>query len=245
MKTESLRVEELAAQAGTSVDTIRYYQGMGLLPPSTKDGRTARYGTEHLSRLTTIRTLADDGFTLAQIKRLIDDSRDEPLLESLVAGTSGVTREQLVEQSGLAAPLIDLAVSAGLIEPIAEDPEERFSPDALPMLAAGKSLLEAGIPLDRLAALATRHATGIEDVVDEAIELFSEYVRPTQSDSPADLAKLFQLLLSHVTRLVAQHFHQTVVSRASERLEDSDDRALAQALADAERQILVVTTEWQ
>jgi len=113
------------------------------------------------------------------------------------------------------------------------------------MLAAGKSLLEAGIPLDRLAALATRHATGIEDVVDEAIELFSEYVRPTQSDSPADLAKLFQLLLSHVTRLVAQHFHQTVVSRASERLEDSDDRALAQALADAERQILVVTTEWQ
>ncbi len=245
MKTESLRVEELAAQAGTSVDTIRYYQGMGLLPPSTKDGRTARYGAEHLSRLTTIRTLANDGFTLAQIKRLIDDSHDEPLLESLVAGTSGVTREQLVEQSGLAAPLIDLAVSAGLIEPITEDPDERFSPDALPMLAAGKSLLEAGIPLDRLAALATRHATGIEDVVDEAIELFSEYVRPTQSDSPADLAKLFQLLLSHVTRLVAQHFHQTVVSRASERLEDSDDRALAQALAEAERQILVVTTEWQ
>ena len=75
MKTESLRVEELAAQAGTSVDTIRYYQGMGLLPPSTKDGRTARYGAEHLSRLTTIRTLADDGFTLAQIKRLIDVAR--------------------------------------------------------------------------------------------------------------------------------------------------------------------------
>lgn len=245
MNTEALRVEELAASAEVSVDTIRYYQGMGLLPPSTKDGRTARYGSAHLSRLRTIRALADDGFTLAQIKRLVADEHDEPLLESLAGRQGTLTRGELVAQTELAEPLIDLAVSAGLIEPLAESPEERFSPDAVPMLAAGKSLLEAGIPLDRLAALATRHATGIEDVVDEAIELFGEFVRPTQSDSPADLARLFQVLLSHVTRLVAQHFHQTVVSRASERLADSDDLALAEALAAAEQQTLIVTTEWR
>ena len=244
MTTDGYRVEQLAAEAETSVDTIRYYQGMGLLPPTTKDGRTAVYGPPHLARLRTIRTLAEDGFTLAQIKRLIDESSNEPLLESL-AGPQGLTRSELAEQSGLAEPLIDLAVSAGLIEPAGEVGDERFSADAGPMLAAGKSLLEAGVPLDRLAALATRHATGIEDVVDEAIELFSEFVRPTQSDSPADLARLFQLLLAHVTRLVAQHFHQTVVTRASERLEGSDDTALAQALADAEAQTLTVTTEWQ
>ena len=245
MNTESLRVEELAASAEVSVDTIRYYQGMGLLPPSTKDGRTARYGSAHVSRLRTIRALADDGFTLAQIKRLVAADDDEPLLESLAGRQRGLTRDELVAETDLAEPLIDLAVSAGLIEPLADVPDERFSADAVPMLAAGKSLLEAGIPLDRLAALATRHATGIEDVVDEAIELFSEFVRPTQSDSPADLARLFQVLLSHVTRLVAQHFHQTVVSRASERLADSDDLALAEALAAAEQQTLIVTTEWQ
>lgn len=244
MSSESLRVEELAASADVSVDTIRYYQGMGLLPPSTKDGRTARYGSAHLSRLRTIRALADDGFTLAQIKRLVADG-DEPLLESLAGQARGLTRQELVVETDLAEPLIDLAVSAGLIEPLADVPAELFASDAVPMLAAGKSLLEAGIPLDRLAALATRHATGIEDVVDEAIELFSEFVRPTQSDSPSDLAHLFQVLLSHVTRLVAQHFHQTVVSRASERLADSDDLALAQALAAAEQQTLIVTTEWR
>ena len=245
MTSATLRVEQLAVEAGISVDTIRYYQGMGLLPPSTKDGRTALYGDAHVIRLRTIRTLADDGFTLAQIKRLIDESANEPLLESLAGHAHGLTRSELSDASGLGGPLIDLAVSAGLIDPLPETPTEVFSPDAVPMLVAGKSLLEAGIPLDRLAALATRHATGIEDIVDEAIELFGEFVRPTQSDSPADLAKLFQLLLAHVTRLVAQHFHQTVVSRATERLEDSDDVALAKALADAEAQALIVTTEWQ
>ena len=245
MTVPALRIEQLAIEAELSVDTIRYYQGMGLLPASTKDGRTARYGDAHLSRLATIRMLADDGFTLAQIKRLIDETADEPLLESLAAPGTGVSRSQLAELSGLAEPLIDLAVSAGLIDPITKSPEELFAPDAVPMLAAGKSLLEAGIPLDRLAALATRHATGIEDIVDEAIELFSEFVRPAQGDSPTDLAQLFQLLLAHVTRLVAQHFHQTVVSRASEQLQGSQDEALAEALIDAEAKSLIVTTEWR
>ena len=240
-----MRVEQLAVEAGISVDTIRYYQGMGLLPLSTKDGRTALYGEGHVIRLRTIRTLADDGFTLAQIKRLIDESRDEPLLESLAGHPLGLTRTELAKESGLAEQLIDLAVSAGLIDALPDRPGEIFSPDAVPMLMAGKSLLEAGIPLDRLAALATRHATGIEDVVDEAIELFGEFVRPTQSDSPADLTRLFQLLLAHVTRLVAQHFHQTLVSRATERLDGSADVALAKALADAEAQTLIVTTEWR
>ena len=238
----TMRVEELASEAETSVDTIRYYQGMGLLPETTREGRTAQYGPEHASRLRLIRALADDGFTLAQIKRLIEEH--DPLLTSLAAGTTGLTRTELAERSGLAEPLVDMAVSAGLIDPI-DDTDDRFSADAATMLAAGKSLLEAGIPLDRLAALATRHATGIEDVVDEAIELFNEFVRPSQSDDSADLTKLFQLLLAHVTRLVAQHFHQTVMHRAADRLRDSDDTALAEALEAAETRTLTVTTEWQ
>ena len=69
----SFRVEQLAAEAELSVDTIRYYQGLGLLPPTTREGRTARYGPEHLGRLRAIRALADDGFKLAQIKRLLAD----------------------------------------------------------------------------------------------------------------------------------------------------------------------------
>ncbi len=243
-RPHTYRVEELAAEAGVGVDTIRYYQGLGLLPPTGRQGRTAVYATEHLTRLRTIRALADDGFTLAQIKRLLDES-GHPLLESLAGPLVGLTRAELADRSGLALPLIDLAVSAGLIERLDNIDEERFSPEAAPMLAAGRSLLEAGFPLDRLAALAARHATGVENIIDEAIELFKQHVRPAGSDRPEDLAKLFRTLVTHVTRLVAQHFHHTVVTRVKERLEGSDDLALVEALESTDRQQLVITAEWR
>ena len=239
----SYRVEELGAAAGIGVDTVRYYQGLGLLPPADRQGRSVVYQQAHLTRLRTIRALADDGFTLAQIKRLIEES-GHPLLESLAGNVVGLTRQELAERSGLAPPLIDIAVSAGLIEPLGNGDEERFSPEVAPMLTAGFSLLEAGFPLDKLAALATRHATGVESIVDEAIDLFKEHVRSAQSDSAEDLAKLFRTLVSHVTRLVAQHFHHTVVSRVKERLEGSTDQALVSALESTGKQQLVISTEW-
>lgn len=241
-----MRVEELAAQSGVSVDTIRYYQGLGLLDAPERHGRTVRYGPEHLEQLDAIRRLADAGFSLAQIKQLTSDGT--PILKVLadeMLGKATLTKTELAEQSGIAEPLIDLAVSAGLLEPVGEGDDARFSDQAVAMLGAGRSLLEAGIPFDRLAALATRHATGIEDVVDEAIELFAEYVRPAHADDPGDLATLFQLLLAHTTRLVAQHFHQTVVTRALERLETSEDRSLHEALTRANAQKLIVSTEWR
>ena len=234
----------MAAEAGIGVDTVRYYQGMGLLPPTGREGRSVVYENVHLTRLKTIRALADDGFTLAQIKRLLDES-GHPLLMSLAGTVVGISRAELAERSGLAPPLIDMAVSAGLIEPLSGGGDERFSPDVAPMLAAGYSLLEAGFPLDRLASLAARHATGVESVVDESIDLFKDHVRSGQSDSPEDLAKLFRTLVTHVTRLVAQHFHHTVVSRVKERLEDSEDEALVQALENAGQQQFIVSTEWR
>ena len=60
------RVEDLAARAGTPVDTLRYYQTRGLLPPPRRAGRIAWYGEAHLQRLLRIRRLAADGFTLEE-----------------------------------------------------------------------------------------------------------------------------------------------------------------------------------
>lgn len=241
-----MRVEELAAASGVSVDTIRYYQGLGLLDSPERDGRTVRYGDVHVEQLDAIRRLAEAGFSLAQIKQLTGDGT--PLLKVLadeMLGRATLTKAELAERSGIAEPLIDLAVTAGLLEPVGEGDDARFSDQAVTMLSAGRSLLEAGIPFDRLAALATRHATGIEDVVEEAIELVSDYVRPGHSDDPTDLAMLFELLFSHTTRLVAQHFHQTLVARALHRLEDSDDDSVLDALRTVTDRDLVITTEWR
>lgn len=81
-----MRVEELSARAGVSVDTIRYYQNKGLLEPPRRQGRVAWYDGAHQARLERIRALQQRGFTLATIARLVAgelDAADEALLAEL------------------------------------------------------------------------------------------------------------------------------------------------------------------
>ncbi|HVF07604.1 MAG TPA: MerR family transcriptional regulator, partial [Actinomycetota bacterium] len=64
------RVDQLAARCDLSVDTVRYYQSRGLLPPPEREGRVAWYGPEHARRLAQIRSLQSKGLTLAAIRRV-------------------------------------------------------------------------------------------------------------------------------------------------------------------------------
>ena len=70
------RVEALAAKADVSVDTVRFYQSRGLLPPPRREGRVAWYGDEHVERLARIRRLQARGLNLVTIKRLLDGELD-------------------------------------------------------------------------------------------------------------------------------------------------------------------------
>ena len=51
-------MEQLAATCEVSVDTVRYYQSRGLLPPPEREGRVAWYGPEHADRIREIRAAA-------------------------------------------------------------------------------------------------------------------------------------------------------------------------------------------
>src|SRR5256885_16856820 len=50
-RTPALTIEELARRIGLSTRNVRAYRTAGLLPPPTLEGRTGRYGDEHLRRL--------------------------------------------------------------------------------------------------------------------------------------------------------------------------------------------------
>ena len=56
------RVEALAAAAGVSVDTIRFYQGRGILPPPRRAGRVVLYDDGHLERLREVKDLQSARF---------------------------------------------------------------------------------------------------------------------------------------------------------------------------------------
>jgi len=69
----------LAKAAGVGVETVRYYQRRGLLPePARPHGEVRRYGDEDVRRLRFIRSAQAAGFTLNEIKELIDlDASDD------------------------------------------------------------------------------------------------------------------------------------------------------------------------
>ena len=75
---KSLTIGQLAAGGNVGVETIRFYQRKGLLDVPTRDGGIRRYGTNDLRRLKFIRQAQAAGFTLAEIKELLDlDASDD------------------------------------------------------------------------------------------------------------------------------------------------------------------------
>jgi hypothetical protein len=134
--------------------------------------------------------------------------------------------------------------SAGLIEAVHVDGEDRFGESELEMTRAAMLLLEAGFPLQALLAHAVDHAQHVQALCDASIELFDEHVR-SRSDA-ADVTAIFQTLLPKVTRLVALHFQRTLVNRALNRLHGKDEHdALRAALEATENSRLEVEVAWR
>lgn len=241
-------MEELAAAAGVRVDTLRFYQARGLLAPPRRRGRLAIYGEDHLERLRRIRALKQEGFSLAQIRRVVAEpgvaapeaEAEAPLLAALVresVGNRTLSRAELAREAGIPEALIRAGESAGLLAPLRVDGEERFTEADLEMARAGLAMLEAGLPLQALLEPAAQHVRNIEQVCDAGIEIFDRHVRksgPAAEDADA-IAAVFRKLLPEVTRIVALHFQRTLVNRALARLEGREEReALAAAIQAAD-----------
>jgi Cu(I)-responsive transcriptional regulator len=85
----------LAKRTGTKVQTIRYYEQIGLMPePGRTDGGQRRYGDVELDRLSFIRHSRQLGFSLGAIRELLDLS-DSP--ERSCAQVDAVAQKQLRE----------------------------------------------------------------------------------------------------------------------------------------------------
>lgn len=70
-----LTIGQLAHESGSHVETIRYYQRRGLLAVPRRPARgIRRYGDDAVARLSFIRRAQETGFTLDEIRQLIQIS---------------------------------------------------------------------------------------------------------------------------------------------------------------------------
>ncbi|MER6374314.1 MerR family transcriptional regulator [Streptomyces mirabilis] len=108
----TLTVDELAARAGVTVRTVRFYSSKGLLPPPViGPRRVGHYSQEHLARLALIEELQRQGMTLAAIERHLQQlpadlsAQDLALHRAVVASwapdaAEDATREELERRAG-------------------------------------------------------------------------------------------------------------------------------------------------
>ncbi|WP_200304225.1 MerR family transcriptional regulator [Streptomyces adelaidensis] len=159
-----LTVDELAARAGVTVRTVRFYSTRGLLPPPViGPRRVGHYGRDHLARLALIEELQRQGMTLAAIERYLRQlppdltPRDLALQRAVVASwapdaAETVTREELERRAGrpLASADVERLVAMG----VAERDGDGFRVDP-GLLRLGVELLD--VPLSEESILAARN----------------------------------------------------------------------------------------
>ncbi|HEX3508111.1 MAG TPA: MerR family transcriptional regulator [Candidatus Dormibacteraeota bacterium] len=225
------RIEQLARTAGVAVDTIRFYQGKGLLDAPRRDGRVTWYGDGHLERLRRIRDLQQRGFTLTVIRRFLAgelEASDESLVAAVTRPTSPqtLTLAELADRSGVAAPLLKSLEKAGLLVPIETDDEPLYPAEDLEAIAAGMQLIAAGVPLTELMDVAKDYSAAVDRTARAAVELFDHHVRERIQSEGGDadaaehtLLELFNQLLDASGTLVRHHFQRTVLRAAREHIE--------------------------
>ncbi len=225
------RIEQLARASGMAVDTIRFYQGKGLLDAPRREGRVTWYAESHLERLGRIRELQRRGFTLTVIRRFLEGEL-EPSDESLVAAVTRpsspqtLTLDELAERSGVAVPLLKNLEQAGLLVPIEGGDVPLYPADDLDAIAAGMKLIAAGVPLGPLIELASEYADATDRVARKAVDLFDRHVRERIQSEGGEteaaerrLLELFNELLDASGLLVRHHFQRTLLRAAREHIE--------------------------
>jgi Cu(I)-responsive transcriptional regulator len=90
-----LSIGALARATGTKVETIRWYESVGLLPaPGRTAGNYRAYDAAHLNRLSFVRRARDLGFSLEQIRALLDLAEQR---ERSCEAVDSIAREHLEE----------------------------------------------------------------------------------------------------------------------------------------------------
>ena len=112
---QALTIAKLAAAGGVGVETIRYYQRRGLLGTPARGDGIRRYGSDDVRRLRFVRQAQAAGFTLDEIKELLDldSSEDRARAHELARARVKALNEKIAELKRARDALQRLASECG------------------------------------------------------------------------------------------------------------------------------------
>ncbi|MFD6315500.1 MerR family transcriptional regulator [Streptomyces nigra] len=213
----TLTIDELAARAGTTVRTVRFYGTKGLLPPPVLGPRrVGRYGREHLARLALIEELQHQGMTLAAIERYLQqlppdlDAHDLAVHRAVVASwapesVETVARAELERRAGRAlgdAELERLTAMGVVLD--GDGDTYRVDPG---LLRLGVQLLD--VPLSSEAILASRKVL-IEHAREAARELSRLFRQEVEQRAAQDVKSLSASMQPLVVQAMLTAFQRSL-----------------------------------
>ena len=71
MADTAIPIGELSRRTGCNIETIRYYERIGLMPAPPRRGRYRSYGADGVGRLGFVRRARELGFTLDEVRALL------------------------------------------------------------------------------------------------------------------------------------------------------------------------------
>ncbi|MEU9530927.1 MerR family transcriptional regulator [Streptomyces sp. NPDC048213] len=213
-----LTVDELAARAGVTVRTVRFYSTKGLLPPPViGPRRVGHYGHDHLSRLALIEELQHQGMTLAAIERYLEQlppdlsAHDLAIHRALVASwapdsAEDASRAELERRAGrtLSEQDLDRLAAMGVLERSAPgDGAFRLDPG---LLRLGVELLDVPIAHETILAARTVLLEHTRSAAQELTRLFRDEVwNPyRERESDPEHVKAMKSLSAHMQPMVLQ-----------------------------------------
>ncbi|MFI2369289.1 MerR family transcriptional regulator [Streptomyces sp. NPDC018833] len=211
-----LTVDELAARAGVTVRTIRFYSTRGLLPPPViGPRRVGHYGSGHLSRLALIEELQHQGMTLAAIERYLEQlpadlsAQDLAIHRALVASwapesAEAVSRQELERRAGrpLSEQDVDRLAAMGVLDRTAG---EAFRLDGS-LLRLGVELLDVPIAHETILASRTVLLNHARAAAQDLTRLFRDEVWGPyrERESGTDHVAAMKSLSAHMQPMVIQ-----------------------------------------
>ncbi len=86
MKEQDMRIGELARESGFSIDTLRYYDKIGLICPSRRNpsSRFREYGQDALDLLILVKSAKVAGLALPQIRRILSSARNGSACKTVI-----------------------------------------------------------------------------------------------------------------------------------------------------------------
>ncbi len=216
---DALTVDQLAARVGMTVRNVRAYAARGLLPPPRLVGRTGFYGPQHVARLTLVRALLAEGYTLSAVQKAVEDEPGARSAGSLalhkalkapwlpdapqdtdlatIADRAGSADLALVEQ------VVDELAGMGVVEPLGGGQLRVLDPA---LLDAGIRGVKLGLPATALVGAQRQ----VVELVEQAAEIYVQMFRDTvwrehlEADAPEQAWPTVQAIVEGLPPVAAQ-----------------------------------------